>query len=270
MERWLVGLFMPVYGLLDAWRESFGRDFMLESEYYLALTNYRCFTPAGFQAAMQQANRLNTLVLIGKAPPRVDLARCEQLRILAQCLEIDSILQILAEPASRNDYDRRRSVASQRLDVLDKTVIPNLRRVADDAAAAPHVRAAVLRSLGLLARYKRTGSRRLQSEEKSEPQRSESAHISREQMSGTKCFVGEPTTELEQLPHEQVAEFESFSRSFVLERAPETCLYMAEHLLASNRRTEAESHLDEALRLCPQHPGALALRTKLAAPTAKA
>jgi hypothetical protein len=236
LERWLVGLFIPAYGLLEPWRDSFGTGFVLESEYYLALADYRTFTSAEIAAAMRQAKRLNTLLLVGKAPATVDLARYEELRFLAQCLEIDAIVRILLGEKSDPVVTRNTSGAGSRLDALNAEVIPRLRTLLKDRTAHPHVLAAVSRSLGLIERY--------------DPARSRVWHRGVDESD-------KPPTE-----------FEYLSSGLTLERAPDSCFYLAEHLLASDRRAEAKSHVDEALRLCPRHAGALALRAKLTAENA--
>jgi hypothetical protein len=236
LERRLAGLFMPAYALLEPWRQSFGSGFVLESEYYVALSSYRTFTSAGICAAMKQAKRLNTLLLVGKAPPRVDLARYEELRILAQCLEIEAVVRILLGEGSDAVIEKHRLTAEIRWDRMNAEVIPRLRTVAKSGTAHPDVLATVLCCLGLIERYSPTERREWDSDAKRSGDR--------------------PT------------EFEYLSRGVALERTPDACFYLAEHLLASDRRTEAKSHVDEALRLCPQHAGALALRKKLMAGTA--
>ena len=57
-----------------------------------------------------------------------------------------------------------------------------------------------------------------------------------------------------------------FFKALETKPTPDTCFYIAEILIERNRTAEASRYLKNALRLCPEHAGALALPAKTAHP----
>jgi hypothetical protein len=229
LREWSVRKFFPAFALLDPWRDTFRNGFFLESEYYLALSRYRTFTGGGIRAAMKQAEELHTRILGGAVPTGIDRGRYAELRVLAQCLEVDAVLRILLGDESDLVIKDSTLEAEVRWDALRQEVLPMLRRIVKDANYTPGLRAEVSCTLGLIERYTR------------KPIRIDKAA-------------------------KLMAEFDCYREALKLERSADACFYLAEALLEAGRAAEASAHLDEALRQCPRHAGALDLRKGLNSP----
>jgi hypothetical protein len=201
----------------------------LESRYYLALSEYSTFTWAGFVTAMDEAKRLHTVLLAGDAPPTVDAQRYKELRILAQCLEVDAMVRSLLDSIDDSTVDGKLISIESRLGKFTREVLPKIWMLAGRSRDPIH--AAILRSIGLLKRY-----------------------------SGKE---GGALLSMEAVQDEELTEFECFYRALTLERTADTCFCLAETLFSSGRLNEARAFLDETFRLCPKHPGALRLREQL-------
>jgi hypothetical protein len=223
-RHWLAKIHFPAFTLPDSWRNTFRNGFFLESEYYLALCRYRNFTSSGARKAMMQAKELHTRVLAGAVPNGIDLRRYAELRVLAQCLEIDAVVRLrLADkqdPVPKDvEYD-----AISRWFVLQREVVPTLRQLVNDRSHSPRIRATVLRSLGLIERCERRKSQTRNNAEK------------------------------------LIRELDRYRHALNFERSADTCFYLAETLLEDGRSAEAKMYLEEVVRLCPRHAGGLRLQ----------
>ncbi len=220
--RGLIRFFLPAFTLLDDWQAAYGHALFLESEYYLALSKYRSFSRARLNEAMERAFLLLDRFLGEQAPSDMDVQRHADLSLLARCLVASSALRLLLE--KQPDPQQSSYQAEVRLSEIEKEHLSELNKATDNARLDPDVRATTLNTLGLLARHRRTQS---QSED-------ENPNLA--------------------------AELGYFSRSLDLKRAPDTCFYLAESLIDLGDANQARRYLQEALKLCPRHAGALSLQ----------
>jgi hypothetical protein len=227
LRQWHARQHIPAFDLPELWRNTFRNGFYLESEYYLALCHYQTFTTKGAGEAMRRAEALHTRLLAGAPPVGIDKKRYAELRLLAQCLEINAAMRILlADPSDRAEKDIALHASVRRSD-LEAKVLRQVSKAADDAARNPSTRATIFCTLGLVKRYERREEERYQRKNK-------------------------PDGKAEA----QLAELDLYRRALHLDRSTDACFYLTETLAEAGRLAEAGLYHDEALRLCPGHAGA--------------
>ena len=231
-ERLATRFHIPDLRAIEDWQKSL-EGFYVESEYYLALCEFRAFTNEGIGAALERAMELNDR--LQRAVPRgASRRRYAELRLLLDCLEADSALRTILQNNSNNPHNVTASIRWRKSGPRTSRTV---RRASRKSAYSDEIRATLHRTLALIARY------------------------------GRKSIMAEEKSDLD-------AELAAYAASLRAKVTPDTCFCLAETYLETTRpeeiyqqparAAEAARYLDEAIRLCPRHAGAIALQRSLA------